>query len=174
VTEPFGQWFGAAVLDCDPQTTPSAKDCAAKMRELMVAFFRPALNDDSVADLTRTLAEVTPESLTEFDGRDEPGMPARRAELVAAAAAATGQPVVQLELRKGEPEDVLGRPKLAEQPDDQLTAQQLDEKYNPNGDGEHPTIWRSHWREAVEQHHTIVGYWDWVVSQLQAEQDDPQ
>lgn len=43
---------------------------------------------------------------------------------------------------------------------------QLDDKYNPEGDGEHPVISRAEWREAVAQHHTVSGYWDWVAHEI--------
>ena len=44
----------------------------------------------------------------------------------------------------------------------ELTAEQLDDKYNSNGDGEHPLITREDWRNAVAAHVTINGYWDWL------------
>lgn len=44
-----------------------------------------------------------------------------------------------------------------------LTAAELDAKYNPDGDGEHPDYPRAEWRAAVSQQYTISGYWDWVV-----------
>lgn len=42
----------------------------------------------------------------------------------------------------------------------------LDDKYNPEGDGEHPVISRQEWRDAVAQQDTISGYWDWLTSQI--------
>lgn len=53
----------------------------------------------------------------------------------------------------------LGRDKL-------LSAEQLDEKYNPDGDGEHPVFTRDEWRDAVGNQDTISGYWDWVYHRL--------
>lgn len=47
--------------------------------------------------------------------------------------------------------------------DHELSAEQLDEKYNPNGDGEHPVFQRMYWRDAVAAENTISGYWDWVA-----------
>lgn len=47
-----------------------------------------------------------------------------------------------------------------------LSAEQLDDKYNPDGDGEHPVITRSLWREAVSSCDTISGYWAWLQHQL--------
>jgi hypothetical protein len=43
-----------------------------------------------------------------------------------------------------------------------LNPDQLDEKYNPDGDGEHPTHTRFDWRQAVAEQSTISGYWVWV------------
>lgn len=51
-------------------------------------------------------------------------------------------------------------------PDHHLTGAQLDDKYNPDGDGQHPDIGRSEWRAAVDHQETISGYWDWVAHQL--------
>jgi len=50
-----------------------------------------------------------------------------------------------------------------------LTAEQLDDKYNLEGDGEHPVITRMRWRMAVDFKETISGYWDWVVYTIQQE-----
>lgn len=41
-------------------------------------------------------------------------------------------------------------------------AEDLDAKYNPDGDGEHPVLTRQCWRDAVCQEETISGYWEWV------------
>lgn len=51
--------------------------------------------------------------------------------------------------------------------DKYLTAEQLDDKYNPDGDGEHPCFKRRDWRDAVDQEDTLMGYWDWVVMKLE-------
>lgn len=53
-----------------------------------------------------------------------------------------------------------------------LCASQLDDKYNPDGDGEHPGYTRRDWRSAVEQADTISGYWVWVLHELCQEQDE--
>lgn len=53
-----------------------------------------------------------------------------------------------------------------------LTADQLIDKYNHEGDGEHPTFPRCDWRHEVANEGTLRGYWDWVVSQLEQEQDE--
>lgn len=46
--------------------------------------------------------------------------------------------------------------------DQGLKADELDEKYNPTGGGEHPLFTRSHWRADVIDEITICGYWEWV------------
>lgn len=48
------------------------------------------------------------------------------------------------------------------QDDLDLTAEQLDDKYNSDGDGEHPLITREDWRTEVAAHGTINGYWEWL------------
>ena len=53
-----------------------------------------------------------------------------------------------------------------------LLAEQLDDKYNPEGDGYHPGYTRGDWRSAVAQRVTITGYWDWVEYQLEVEQNE--
>lgn len=53
-----------------------------------------------------------------------------------------------------------------------LSAEQLDDKYNPEDDGEHPGFTRWEWRSSVAQEATIAGYWDWVEYQLELEQDE--
>lgn len=63
-------------------------------------------------------------------------------------------------------------------PDFGLTAEQLDDKYNPDGDGEHPGFPRAMWRDWVDQRDTISGYWAWVSYMLRAaeyelDQDNP-
>lgn len=47
-----------------------------------------------------------------------------------------------------------------------LSPEQLDDKYNPDGDGEHPRFTREAWRQAVVQEETLRGYWDWVAVQV--------
>ena len=47
-----------------------------------------------------------------------------------------------------------------------LTAEQLDDKYNPEGYGEHPVITRECWQQEVFEGNTLLGYWDWLVSEL--------
>jgi hypothetical protein len=51
-------------------------------------------------------------------------------------------------------------------PDYLLTPEQLDEKYNPNGGGEHPAFTRDDWRNEVHHEYTLQGYWQWVFDQL--------
>ncbi len=47
-----------------------------------------------------------------------------------------------------------------------LSAEQLDDKYNPDGGGEHPMHTRQMWRDAVANEDTISGYWKWVESEI--------
>ena len=47
-----------------------------------------------------------------------------------------------------------------------MTVEQLDDKYNPDGDGSHPCFTRETWREHVAERYTISGYWDWVWYEL--------
>lgn len=56
--------------------------------------------------------------------------------------------------------------------DHMLTAAQLDDKYNPDGDGEHPQITRAAWRAAVANDETLTGYWAWVQHLLVSAQQD--
>lgn len=51
---------------------------------------------------------------------------------------------------------------MAYKHDYELSAEQLDCKYNPDGDGEHPKYTREAWREAVRDKDTIAGYWNWL------------
>lgn len=46
--------------------------------------------------------------------------------------------------------------------DKRLSADSLDAKYNPDGDGEHPYFTRWDWCQAVAQRSTLSGYWRWV------------
>jgi len=57
--------------------------------------------------------------------------------------------------------------------DQTLTSDQLDDKYNPEGDGEHPYHTRLLWREAVDQRDTLCGYWDWVEYQIEVDMNQP-
>lgn len=47
-----------------------------------------------------------------------------------------------------------------------LNEEQLDDKYSPEGDGEHPFFQRVNWRQAVAQEETLQGYWRWVTTQI--------
>ena len=55
--------------------------------------------------------------------------------------------------------------------DYRLTAEQLDDKYNPEGGGEHPDYTREEWRWEVGEDHTLLGYWQWVAHRLSQEQE---
>lgn len=57
--------------------------------------------------------------------------------------------------------------------DFELTADQLDAKYNPEGGGEHPRFTRADWRFEVSEGNTLRGYWDWVEAELDATEDSP-
>lgn len=54
--------------------------------------------------------------------------------------------------------------------DRDLTAEELDQKYNWNGGGEHPDYPREDWREMVRIEDTLLGYWAWVQHQLTSEE----
>ena len=53
--------------------------------------------------------------------------------------------------------------------DASLDADGLEEKYSPTGGGEHPLFKREDWRTAVNSDDTLLGYWGWVVNQLNQE-----
>lgn len=55
-----------------------------------------------------------------------------------------------------------------------LTAEQIEEKYSPDGDGQHPEYTRSKWVRAVNLDSTIAGYFDWVHHQLVIEEEELQ
>ena len=54
-----------------------------------------------------------------------------------------------------------------------LSSEQLDSKYNPDGDGEHPVWTRRDWRCEVNSENTLLGYWDWVKHSIFGEYIDP-
>ena len=47
-----------------------------------------------------------------------------------------------------------------------LNYEALDDKYNPDGDGEHPGYPIVEWRNAVFRGETLRSYWQWVEAQL--------
>lgn len=53
-----------------------------------------------------------------------------------------------------------------------LTAEQLDDKYNPEGSGEHPVFTRGEWRHEAFNGYTLRGYWEWVEAQIWEAEDD--
>lgn len=61
---------------------------------------------------------------------------------------------------------------LQAQPDEDLTADQLNKKYNPNGGGEHPEHTRKDWMWAVSNENTTLGYWDWLEEQIRESIED--
>ena len=58
---------------------------------------------------------------------------------------------------------------LLDADDASLDAEELEEKYSPTGGGEHPLFKREDWRTAVNSDDTLLGYWGWVVNQLNQE-----
>lgn len=58
---------------------------------------------------------------------------------------------------------------LLDSDDAALDAEELEEKYSPTGGGEHPLFKREDWRTAVNSDDTLLGYWGWVVNQLNQE-----
>lgn len=58
---------------------------------------------------------------------------------------------------------------LLDADDAALSAEELEEKYSPTGGGEHPLFKREDWRTAVNSDDTLLGYWGWVVNQLNQE-----
>lgn len=58
---------------------------------------------------------------------------------------------------------------LLDAEDVMLNAEGLEEKYSPTGGGEHPLFKREDWRTAVNSDDTLLGYWGWVVNQLNQE-----
>ncbi|WP_027589501.1 hypothetical protein [Pseudomonas sp. RL] len=47
-----------------------------------------------------------------------------------------------------------------------LSPGQLDDKYNPEGGGEHPYFTRQDWHNAVATGRTMSGYWDWLYREI--------
>jgi hypothetical protein len=52
-----------------------------------------------------------------------------------------------------------------------LTADELEEKFSPNGDGENPAYTREAWREQVQSQSTSASYWDWMESEIYQEME---
>lgn len=53
-----------------------------------------------------------------------------------------------------------------------LSPEQLDDKYNPEGGGQHPVHTRSEWIQDVANENTLSGYWEWVSHQLILKQEE--
>lgn len=53
-----------------------------------------------------------------------------------------------------------------------LSPEQLDEYYNPEGDGEHPIFTRLAWRLDVVREDTLSSYWAWVANQIDGAYQD--
>lgn len=47
-----------------------------------------------------------------------------------------------------------------------LSAEQLDEKYNPEGNGTHPLFDRDEWGQVAAAGQTILGYWAWACEKV--------
>lgn len=72
-------------------------------------------------------------------------------------------------IERGEAQPIVEQPAGAQRiiaEDAPLNADQLDDKYNHDGDGEHPLFTRADWRDAVAIEDTISGYWVWVAYKL--------
>lgn len=54
-----------------------------------------------------------------------------------------------------------------------MSAEELDSKYNPEGDGEHPAYTRQNWTFHVSSGHTLLGYWEWVSTLISEDDDEP-
>ena len=39
---------------------------------------------------------------------------------------------------------------------------------------EHPKFSRCEWGEEAYEHDTVLGYWDWVIAQIEQEKSDPE
>lgn len=61
--------------------------------------------------------------------------------------------------------------KMAFADDRDLSAEELDDKYNPNGDGEHPLLTRKEWRAVVGDGGTSLGYWQWLRDKMNEVED---
>lgn len=53
-----------------------------------------------------------------------------------------------------------------------LVADQLEEVYNPEGDGEHPDFTREDWWQQVINHETLCGYWQQAVNWLHERREE--
>jgi hypothetical protein len=61
----------------------------------------------------------------------------------------------------------LENPSAQDVNDSTLTAEQLDEKYNQDGGGQHPIHTRLAWAQEVGAQNTLLGYWDWLKHQIE-------
>lgn len=105
-------------------------------------------NDDQIEDLKTAVSELTGILRSPGDqGRLDP-------------------------IAKGEADALLALLALLNTEDEtELTAQQLDDKYNQDG-GEHPRFPRDNWRSEVFAENTLRGYWEWVEAQIWEEAND--
>lgn len=56
--------------------------------------------------------------------------------------------------------------------DTERDPEQLEQKYSPTGDGEHPDWPREDWISLVSRRETISGYWEWVRHQILLEEEE--
>lgn len=71
----------------------------------------------------------------------------------------------------GSVEKIADYPVFVHGEDRGLSADELDARYNPDGDGEHPRYTRADWRDAVSNHDTSLGYWAWLEEQISGEEE---
>lgn len=72
--------------------------------------------------------------------------------------------VIEQSQKLAEQNEMLRRSIIAA--DGPLCADELDDRYNPEGNGEHPLFSRQDWRSEVALGDTSIGYWDWVERQI--------
>lgn len=77
---------------------------------------------------------------------------------------------MQLSARAQAPRRIVVTAAQVEPADSALSPSELDDKYNPEGGGEHPVFRRAHWRQDVAGELTIKGYWEWVADVIQETQ----
>jgi hypothetical protein len=63
-------------------------------------------------------------------------------------------------------EKISEKPAYIPEKDVSCTPGWLEDRYNPDGDGEHPTFTRDRWVEAVAAKATLGGYWEWTSEQI--------
>lgn len=56
--------------------------------------------------------------------------------------------------------------------DENLSAAALEDKYSPQGDGEHDLFPRAQWRQEVADEDTALGYWMWLQHKIDTFEPD--